>query len=300
MPRHIHVDRVHALIAVALQSGGTRLSAYRVRWDISGDCQKPFHTELWGRAQLMPGEREKVVGPKTGNTPQLLEIETRCRKCERCLRARARRWFGAAKAETLYSSRTWFGTLTLEPGEQFRALCLARDKLAAQGVDFDTLSAHEQFVARHRAIGPELTRYIKRLRKNSKARLRYLLVAEAHKSGDPHYHMLVHESPDGGTISHRILSDAWNVGFERWRLSDPLKPHSSAYLCKYLSKSLSARVRASQGYGGASSDQHAYISQSLLRLRKVWERSDAAQPPVPQGTVLPSQLDPLYESINLW
>lgn len=294
MPRKLHIDRVLALISVALNSGGRRISAYTVHWDISGDCQNSFHMEYWGRPVLYPGEREKVIRPGFDNTPQVLEVLTRCRKCDRCLRARARRWYGAALRETTYSSRTWFGTLTLDPGEQFRALSAARDKLAKQGVDFDTLNAHEQFVARHVAIGPELTRYIKRVRKNSRARLRYLLVAEKHKSGDPHYHMLVHESADGGTVPHRILSTSWNVGFERWRLSDPTKPHSSAYLCKYLSKSLSARVRASQSYGGASSDVHAYVCQALQRLRKGVKELEG-EPRAPLSSSSP--LDPLFESL---
>lgn len=294
MARITHLDRVQYLVGLALQTGGKRITLYRVHWDISGDCSNPYLTEVIGRASRTRTSKMVLVEPLRQNTSQQVDILTRCRRCEKCLRSRARRWYGAAMRETMYSSRTWFGTLTLDPGEQFKALCRARDKLAAQGVDFDTLTPHEQFVARHVAIGPELTRYVKRVRKNSGARLRYLLVAEAHKTGLPHYHMLVHETADGGTVSHRQLSNAWNLGFERWRLSDPLKPKSSAYLCKYLSKSLSARVRASQGYGGASSDMHAYIWQSLQRLRvgsEVERPAGEAEDPSP----LPP-LDPLFEN----
>lgn len=278
----MHLDRVYALIAQALQLGATRLSAYVVHWDISGDCTDPFHTELWGRPSAPHGQRTLIVRPFVENTPQILEIETRCRKCDRCLRSRQRRWYGAAIREVAWAPRTWFGTLTLSPDSHHVMLERARFKLGVQGVDFERLSAHDQFVARHLAIGKELTKYIKRVRKNSGAALRYLLVAEAHKSGLPHYHMLVHETADSGPVRHRHLSEAWSLGFESWRLSDPPKTGNPAYLCKYLSKSLSARVRASQGYGGAASDTHANVIRTLEVLVGEPERRARAVPEAPR------------------
>lgn len=297
MPRKVHIDRVMYLIDTALASGGKRKSVYTVHWDISGDCTNPFHSEIWGRPVIYPGEREKIIRPGKENTPQVLEIETRCRKCERCLRMRARRWYGAAKREIAASSRTWFGTLTLSPDNHHLALERARAKLALQGVDFDCLNAHDQYVERHKAIGPELTKYIKRIRKNSGAHLRYLLVAEAHESGLPHYHLLIHERPLGGTVSHRILSEAWGLGFEKIRLSDPDKPSHAAYLCKYLSKSLSARVRASQGYGATDSGLHTHVVNELRRVREKREKNEDAAANSPS---LSSLIDPLFASLYLF
>ena len=70
---------------------------------------------------------------------------------------------------------------------------LARHNYATKG-DFDTLSDGEQFRLIHNEIGKEFTLYFKKLRKAAKnTRLRYLLVAEAHKDGFPHYHAFLHE-----------------------------------------------------------------------------------------------------------
>lgn len=252
------------MIDHALALGGVRVSLFRVRWNIYGRCSNPYCTELYARPYVEDVGREFVVKPGVENTPQILEIWTRCRRCPDCLRTRQRRWAGAAIQETRRAPRTWFGTLTLEPAEQFKALVQTVKRLESRGVDYETLSVAEQFVERHTTIGDELTRYLKRVRKNSGARFRYLLVAEKHESGDPHYHMLVHERVDSGKVLHRHLSEAWRLGFERWRLSDPRRPSRAVYLCKYLSKSLEARVRASQAYGGASSDYHTQVLNALM------------------------------------
>lgn len=262
----MHLDRVLTLIGYALASGGRRLSLFRTEWDISGDCSDSYRTELHGRPSAPHGERTVLVGPKGWQTPQVLVIYTRCRRCHNCLRFRQRRWYGATIREVAAAPRTWFGTLTLNPQAHHVMLARARVKLAAQGVEFDRLNAHEQFVERHLQIGKELTKFIKRVRKNSGAKLRYLLIAEAHMSGLPHYHMLVHETHEGGSVRHRHLSEAWDFGFENFRLVDPEKTGNPAYLCKYLGKSLSARVRASQRYGGAASDQ---LSQTLATIRSL-------------------------------
>lgn len=264
--RRIQVEHLHTVIDTALASGGRRKSLYVTEWSIAGDCTDPYYTEVWGRPLRMPGQKALVI--KRGlNTPQILELWTRCRKCERCLRARSRRWYGAALAETKASTRTWFGTLTLSPENHYKAYAYAAGELAKQGVVIERLSADDQFMMRHKAIGLELTKMIKRIRKNSGAALRYLLVAERHASGLPHYHVLLHEQPLGGQVPHRILSESWDLGFERWRLSDPQNPRSAAYVCKYLSKSLAARVRASQGYG--ATDRSA--RPKGVEIPKGWE-----------------------------
>lgn len=266
--RILHMDRFNTILTTAMQNGGRRISLLRSEWDISGDCYNPYPTEISGRPSAPQGERTIIVGPGR-ERPGVLLLHTRCRKCERCLKARMRRWAGAVRREHAASQRTWFGTLTLSPDEQFKAQMRATAKLAAQGVDFDALTEAEQFLARHRAIGPDLTKYVDRVRKESGAKLRYLLVAEVHKSGLPHYHMLYHEAPLGGVVTHRTLSTQWKLGFERWRLANPQKTQDNpTYLCKYLSKSLLARVRASQGYGVTTSDLHTYVIASLKGRRE--------------------------------
>jgi hypothetical protein len=80
--------------------------------------------------------------------------------------------------------------------------------------------------------------------------MRFLLVAEAHKTGLPHYHALIHEVDPERPVRSRILRQQWTLGFSQCKLvaqGDETK--SASYVAKYLAKSAAARVRASQGYG---------------------------------------------------
>jgi hypothetical protein len=177
----------------------------------------------------------------------VLRLTLKCRKCDPCRRGRQRLWSSRAKAEYDNSPRTWFGTLTLRDEEQFRFLSLARKRLDEQGVDYDQLPFGEQFILRHQQISLELTKYMKRIRKESNASFRYLIVAEQHKSGNPHYHLLLHEKDMFTPVKWRTLARQWTFGFTKWKLIND--PNVATYTCKYLSKSSAARVRASLGYG---------------------------------------------------
>lgn len=222
-----------------------RVSALSHRWWAAGDCTAPVHREITGRPEGQPKWHEWEPG-KRGTL--ILDLQVRCRQCESCLRARARHWALRAKSEIDAVARTWFGTLTLRPDRQNYYLNLARASYARSGDDLDRQPEEVIFRERAAAIGLEVTRYLKRVRKNSGARLRYVLVFEAHKSGDPHLHMLVHEV--GGVVTYRHLSDAWTEGFTKWKLADT---GASRYVTKYLSKSMLARVRASVRYGESAS-----------------------------------------------
>jgi len=215
-------------------------------WDISGNCQNSFETDMIGRPEANSGQKSVTIEPG-GKSTLRLRLLTRCRSCEACLKHRAALWRARATAETKAATRTWFGTLTLTPEAQFKALNEARQDIAIQGLDYDALKPDDQFRVRHRMIGPDITKWLKRVRKNSGAPLKYLLVAEAHKSGDPHYHVLIHERSIDLPVRHKVLTTAWRLGFTKFNLID--NPNQATYLCKYLSKSLRAKVRASQAYG---------------------------------------------------
>lgn len=187
--------------------------------------------------------------------PLELNLHTRCRRCDKCRQARSSEWSFRATQETALSQRTWFATLTLSPAAHARALAEARVREDRQGVDFDSLPRNEQFALLHRAISVEITKYLKRVRFESKANIRYLFVAEAHKSGLPHYHALVHERPGSPPVLYKTLQDQWHLGFSQFKLAKD--PRAAAYLCKYLSKDAAARVRASVGYGKASSQDQS-------------------------------------------
>lgn len=175
-------------------------------------------------------------------------VAARCRKCGACLRHRGRLWTARAMDETASSLRTWFGTLTLSPEEAFRMKLRAMRTLKRSAcIEWDTLDADEQFQAICAEVAPELTKWLKRVRKQSRATIRYLLVTEAHKSGLPHWHFLMHEHE--GAVSARVISDQWRLGFSHRKLVPPEDMKAAAYCSKYLSKSALTRVRASAGYG---------------------------------------------------
>lgn len=169
--------------------------------------------------------------------------------CDCCRRLKAALWTARAQSETTTGLRNWFGTLTLSPAAQHQIVSRCRRRLSRGGTDFDALSGSEQFAERMIEIGREITLYIKRVRKESGAHLRYLLVAEAHRSGDPHLHMLIHEAEDSSPVRYRTLSTQWKLGFTKFNLVEGAK--AARYICKYISKSAQARVRASLHYGNA-------------------------------------------------
>lgn len=273
----MHHDQFVRLVDRALQAGASRKSPIRVEWDVAGNCQAPVMRELHVRPEAgdsqaesfikavqaaFPGAkpvgahgpdrrrtRSKHVTVKRGSKlPLTLLMSLRCRKCDPCRMRRQRMWSSRAKAETQASVRTWFGTLTLNPAAHMTMLSRARVRLAQQGVDLDAEPYGEQFLQRHFECSIEITKYLKRIRKESGAKFRYLLVAEHHKSGLPHYHVLLHER-DGIGVKHRTLATQWQIGFEKWRIVSDIR--EAAYLCKYLSKATVARVRASGAYGQA-------------------------------------------------
>lgn len=210
-----------------------------IRWDVSGGCIAAVHVEL--HARWSSRHKGKVK-------PLTVLLETKCRNCGWCRDQRRKEWAARARAEYSQSVRTWFCTLTLTPENQFLAKTTARVRLAKQGVDFDELPEVEKFTQVVRVIGEEITRFIKRVRKNSSAKCRYLLVAEAHKSGEPHFHMLVHET-SSVPIRKLHLKDAWTFGFSKVNLADDVR--GAVYLCKYLAKDARSKVRASFRYGSA-------------------------------------------------
>jgi hypothetical protein len=72
-------------------------------------------------------------------------------------------------------------------------------------------------------------------------------VLEAHKSGLPHYHALIHEYGDCLLRKKRMLEPQWTFGYSNHRL---VNEHGvTGYVTKYLSKASNARVRASRAYG---------------------------------------------------
>jgi hypothetical protein len=249
----LHVDAVWQTAIKGMDLGAYRKTAYRWIWNAASKCEKPVTVELSGRPSVDKEDRTH------GASATGIDIDVRCRKCKHCLAARAALWRHRAQAELANSTRAWFGTLTLSPERHAHVLNVARHKSDLDGDDFAEFSEEAQFAARHGVISKEITRYLKRMRKESGAPLRYLIVAESHETGLPHYHALVHESEHVSRVGERTLSGQWTWGFSKWRLA---KPESAGYVCKYLSKCSRARVRASLHYGN-----HAL---SVVINKEVW------------------------------
>lgn len=221
------------------------------------ECSQPTELYMFGYpdelAVHLGLERDRAV---------MQELHVRCRKCPECLKHRARLWTARAIDETKLSQRTWFGTLTLAPDRQTWARYSALTKMHRQVSD---IHDDNVFMKSVEVIAPEITRFLKRLRKV--APLRYLLVTEKHKSGLPHFHMLVHEY--SGMISKRVLEDRWRFGFSHWRLVGS-EYSECGYVAKYLAKSALTRVRASENYGDGLRAVHTERLLEATRTTLAW------------------------------
>jgi len=163
-------------------------------------------------------------------------VATPCRKCHQCLRNRQKLWAARARTEITLSSRTWFGTLTINPHWRFILSCR---------------SGSRDFHQSYREVGKEVTKYFKRLRKEGH-RFRYLMVMEAHKNGYPHVHLFIHEIAEG--ISKRELQSQWQLGYSSFKLVDETEGNAARYVTKYLSKDARHRIRGSIKYGKSGND----------------------------------------------
>lgn len=228
------------LVGTARQDAAARWSwGTATEWDISGNCQTPHTVERFSRCP-------------EGITPNAwIVMQVRCRKCTPCLRVRAKMWTERAMIETRMWPRTWWITLTFKPELQQRAIWRARQKCAKSAVDFDALGFRDKFAEQHRMLGPSVTAWLKRVRKESDTRFRYLMVAEYHKSGNPHYHLLLHELVGFAPVRKSVMREQWStLGFSKFKLVEADGTDDACrYVCKYASKTSAARVRASQKYG---------------------------------------------------
>lgn len=229
-------------------------------WDISSDCEMPKVVELYGArtVSLLVNERHPQGRVRT------LYLYVRCRRCPACLNKRRNLWAYRAQNEIAHAVRTWMATFTWSPQSHLRMRMAASRRLACAGVDLELLPRLDQIAEISREYRSELTNYFKRLRKQTGAKLRYLLVQEQHKSGLPHFHALIHE--DGPIpVRHAALTTQWTLGYSKFNLVEGSK--TAWYVAKYLSKSVLNRVRASIGYGKEPSLRHRAAKSSPLPPR---------------------------------
>lgn len=245
----IHLSDLRRLVRKASENGARRLTLGRWEWDVAGSCQSPVTREYFARKDRdLRRENDWQPGDEM---PLALILHARCRHCQDCRRLRRRQWTLRAIAEARAASRNWFGTLTLNPEQAFRLEMVSRARLARGGTTWERLPPPDRFREVCREVGQELTRYLKRLRKESGARLRYMACFEPHRSMVPHLHVLLHESGDA-PVRKRQLDAQWRLGFSHWRLvAEEDRTKSAAYVAKYVAKE-GGRVRASILYGEPS------------------------------------------------
>lgn len=202
---------------------------------------------------------------------------------------RSYHWSHRAVREYFRAANTWLGTITLSPFQHQRLDAAVAAKAHATGAYWQTLWTEEDyFRERCEVFGRWISLWLKRVREADQRRrngwhdgtmpdaicalvrgrtrrnFSYLLVAEKHKSGRPHWHILLHEDyPDAliradeyyvtqkGVVrvdEKAMVRKTWALGFTQFeRCRDS---RSAGYLCKYLAKDMLWRVRASQQYGG--------------------------------------------------
>lgn len=236
--------------------------------DTLHNCENPYEFELHARYSAQHGKRK---------LPLIVRGTNRCRKCENCMSYRGWQWRQRAQEEFGAHRHTLFVTFTMRPEAHYALEAKVLADLATQGVDVRSLEPKSLNDARQRAFGAEVTLWLKRVRAGTagceKPEFRYMLVHEMHKGGEladrPHAHLLLHtnnlEPLVKGTVGdpnsewyvtqagrvrvadHAWLRKQWELGFTTIELcTDGKAVH---YVCKYVSKTLNGRVRASQLYG---------------------------------------------------
>lgn len=274
--RAYHLREARAIARNALDKGAVLTSPVDVQWNAAGSCSDPKTVELLAKLDPIEDFRDE--------RPISTTMFVRCRKCPACLRARSVSWQRRAIQELALAQRSWFGTLTLSDAEQIKYLYRAQLAAKRRALSWESPLKRApdespgaygrrcdqwRFTRICRAIGPDITKWLKRVRKESDAKLRFLLVAEAHKSGRPHYHILIHEVAGSNPIRKRTLDGQWKLGFSQFRLVQEGE-RAARYVCKYLTKSVLARVRASIRYGSTASalEETMFLLEKNLSLQK--------------------------------
>lgn len=269
-------------------------SAYAAASDaapLHGDCRSPVDRELRGVGSIITSRLRQWaanddldyadgyghLGDFKSPQARTVVIRVRCRKCPECLEHKRRLWTARAIQEVRQARRTWFGTLTVGPDNRFRAKAKAEALCEQRRAErFSMLTPPERTKAIAGQLHPEVTKWLKRVRKVSKARLRYLLVVEPHKDGFPHFHLLLHELDQ--PVTKATLESQWTIGFSQWRLVPAMELRPTYYVCKYLTKSSQTRVRASRHYGqpdgGLISERVRELIEPLTHFRATPENGE--------------------------
>lgn len=260
--------RIHVLAARRDRHGKGLLEPVGLRqWraHLAGNCTAPFERRLIGAVNAYSRRKHRK------SAGIVLTEEYRCGKCGPCREHRRKTWMARAVVEHNRSARSWMVTFTLSPAWQAE-LSVKADKLYRQkhaNADLPT-SKQERLDLKMRVLKRLIGRWLRVLAGpgSTASKRAYVLVAELHKSGEPHFHMLIHEREAGSIFRDEdchftrrgeyFVGDEsrakklWRFGF--CRISMCKDEAGAVYVMKYLAKTQTYRVAASQHYGAAWPD----------------------------------------------
>jgi len=241
MKRQLHARKLPLAVHMYELKPAQRLFVRGLRFMVSPtlvvDRRRPYCDEPVAQVLLHRGG--------TGFRSVQVERWLPCRRCEKCLLFRALRWRDRILEEIAVAPRSWYQTLTFNPG-QLMMIELSATKL----IPLD-LPPDEAADARYRAIEQmahmHVRRYLARLRRHG-PRFRYFLVFEkGEETGRLHAHIVLHEVDR--PLSSRLLEGEWPAISYPRLVRDDVPGKGASYLTKYLTKSWLQRVRASRFYG---------------------------------------------------
>jgi hypothetical protein len=254
-------------------------------------CEKPILLDLegWGHmADIVPSMgvvsgRSLDVGDIKGGEASAnrfaaylraatVAMLVPCRDCAGCRRWKRSLWTRRCKAEWTHSSlaggKSYFATLTFAPDIHYRVTCLLEGR-----PEWKDATKEQRFCMRDQVAYPFVQKFLKRLRRGLKrlgfpgVKPRYIAVAEAHKTGLPHYHLVIHVDDVPKGFGKRAIEAAWEkssrevkvpglpdlpnrIGRPGWiKVKLARSEQVAGYMAKYMGKDQSSRVKASTGYG---------------------------------------------------
>lgn len=264
MVKYLSERTLLSMQARAIRGGAIRHSLMTVEWDISGSCENPTTRELVSVNDATFSKKNHNWSRTNGQRRMILHA--RCRQCSKCLYLRSHQWSLRILSEVRDAPRTWFTTFTLTSREQWRIRTLAYQRLRSRGWTDNDVDVKTEWIEVCRQFGKLLTDFFKRVRKNTGRTFRYVLVSERHKSGDPHFHALIHDV--SGKLTYRELTGEWPYGFMHCKLVEDTPERVPYYVTKYVAKYALSRIRCSLRYGSRA-----------LRIASVADRREACAPP---------------------
>lgn len=223
----------YKIAAAALRHGGVK-HGHTVHAPWRPFCDSPVPVQL-----SAPGFAGNAR--YSAQHPVRVDFYAPCRRCPKCLRVKRSLWAARAKEETAKAPRTWSVTLTFSPVH-----------LAGVLTEAALVRGRDKGARVERAAYMHVQRYLKRVRSALRCKLRYLCVAEyGSETGRLHFHLLLHEVDK--PIPKRTIERLWRSNVHA-RLVKSVR--QVEYLCKYLTKDSSSRMRPSKHYGPAATAYH--------------------------------------------